>query len=268
MSFPELMLPKRSGPASCWRWGVAVSVGLHGLLIGGLIWLEIQAVTGSAQISLPQSTHIPQVELVAANMGLKPVEPAELITAEPVPIPGLPVAAANLGQFVQTKLQQVIEEQRKVPRSESEHQLDVLAERLQRQIGESTVDSIGSTLRNVMKLPERATEPTPEQPGGEFDPQTLQIYDVQRVTSDSGVEVYRGILIDAQGRRQEIEFSAAEGEELFRVFEMMRRYPLLEKLYRGVMMSVFDQLMQSRPVPARTRQGGQAQGLKPPEIAP
>ena len=54
-------------------------------------------------------------------------------------------------------------------------------------------------------------------------------------------------MLDAHGRTLETPLDAAEGERLFGIFELIKSNPLLERVYRGVVLSLLDKLMKAPP---------------------
>jgi hypothetical protein len=82
---------------------------------------------------------------------------------------------------------------------------------------------------------------------GDFDFDSAQLHDMRREMREDGTFKYTAILLDAEGRTQETEMTATEGESAYKTFELMKQNPLLERLYRGVVMSLLDKVL--RPAP-------------------
>ena len=59
---------------------------------------------------------------------------------------------------------------------------------------------------------------------------------------DSETEARFSVLLDAAGRTRETELTAAEGEQLYKTWELIKANPLLEKVYRGIVMQLLDKL--------------------------
>jgi hypothetical protein len=64
---------------------------------------------------------------------------------------------------------------------------------------------------------------------------------------EDGKFKYTAVLIDSAGRTQETEMNAAEGESAFKTFELIKQNPLLERVYRGVVMSLLDKMLKPGP---------------------
>jgi hypothetical protein len=45
----------------------------------------------------------------------------------------------------------------------------------------------------------------------------------------------------------ESEMTAAEGESAYKTFELIKSNPLLERVYRGVVMSLLDKVLKPNP---------------------
>ena len=108
---------------------------------------------------------------------------------------------------------------------------------------EQSVDEATARLAQLLSAKPRATEPAAEPPPGDFDLHSAQLYDVKRADNGRGGYAYTAILLDAEGRTLDSELTEAEGEQLFRTFELMKANPLLARVYRGVVMSLLDKLL-------------------------
>jgi hypothetical protein len=104
------------------------------------------------------------------------------------------------------------------------------------------VDQIAASLKGWLGTSERATRPADEPVAGDFDFSTAQLHDVRRDDSGDAIR-YTAILLDAAGRTTESELTPAEGESVYRVMQLMKDNPLLERVYRGVVLSLLDKLM-------------------------
>ncbi|WP_254510140.1 hypothetical protein [Anatilimnocola floriformis] len=110
-----------------------------------------------------------------------------------------------------------------------------------------SVEQVSAHLSKLLSTGARATTPSKEPVPGEFDTETAQLHDVRREMLADGTFKYIAILIDAAGRTQEAELPAAEGESAFKTFELIKQNPLLERVYRGVVMSLLDKMLKPTP---------------------
>jgi hypothetical protein len=108
---------------------------------------------------------------------------------------------------------------------------------------EPGVEEAAARLAQLLNAKPRATEPAENPPPGEFDLDSAQLYDIKRAENGRGGFTYAAVLLDAEGRTHESELTEAEGEQLFRTFELMKANPLLARVYRGVVMSLLDKLL-------------------------
>jgi hypothetical protein len=108
---------------------------------------------------------------------------------------------------------------------------------------EESIAAISSQLNKFIGTTARASEPAKEPVPGEFDIDTAQLHDVRREELSGGGFKYTAVLIDSAGRTMDTEMGAAEGESAFKTFELIKQNPLLERVYRGVVMSLLDKVL-------------------------
>lgn len=169
--------------------------------------------------------------------------------------------------IVRRRVDRAIDDARQL---DSRQQLDRLGElsgELNKVSTEESLDQLTTQLQGFLGLKPRATRPTDQPAEGPFDMSTAQIHDVRREELKEGGFKYLAILLDSAGRQMETEIDAETGEQLHRTFELIKTNPLLEKVYRQVVMSLLDKIIQPAgvesagkrpPVPAAT----------PPAVAP
>jgi hypothetical protein len=120
--------------------------------------------------------------------------------------------------------------------------LEELSDQLTIVSTEESVDQVTAALKGWFGTSERATRPADEPVAGEFDFSTAQLHDVLRDDS-VGEARYTAVLLDAAGRTVKSELTAAEGESIYRVMQLMKDNPLLERVYRGIVLSLLDKLI-------------------------
>jgi len=111
---------------------------------------------------------------------------------------------------------------------------------------QESVDQLVQGFQKWMGTKPRATKPAEEPDAGEFDPDSAQLHDVTMATADDGTVTYKMVLVDSAGRQFETDLSAEEGEQLHRVFALIKENPLLERIYRGVVMSLMDKMLETK----------------------
>ncbi|OYP36002.1 hypothetical protein [Rhodopirellula sp. MGV] len=87
---------------------------------------------------------------------------------------------------------------------------------------------------------------------GELDPSTAQIANVTRRQADKGGYAYFAEMVDQQGHRSEVPVSVQEGEKLYETFELIRKYPMMEGVYRSVVMPMLQKLVPDHAPPPVT----------------
>lgn len=96
----------------------------------------------------------------------------------------------------------------------------------------------------------RATQPDESKVHEEFDVATAQVHDISKVTDDLGNIRYLLVMVDAKGVARQVEIDSENGQRLYKTMELIKSNPLLEKVYRNILMGILDQVLkeQSDPV--------------------
>jgi hypothetical protein len=126
--------------------------------------------------------------------------------------------------------------------------LSQLSRKLQETSSPQGVDEIAGFLSGLVGS--RATEPTSGQDDKEFDVATAQIHRVRKESDEAGLVRYIATLIDRNGAAREIELDPKNGEQLYKTMQLIQSNPLLERVYRTVVMGILDQVL-SAPAPLR-----------------
>lgn len=236
-------------------WSLLGSGSLHACVATGLVvqfWWSLNAaslappaprgiVIEGGFLPEPARPEMPAVAIADAV----PTSLSDDASAAPV------VDAAALSAQVRT----AIAEAQQLPVEDQLAQLERRAAELNRVSTAESVERMAQAISGLLGTKPRAEQPVDQpaggKPEGEFDFNTAQLHDVRREMLESGEVRYGTVLVDAQGRRFETEVDAATGEQLLKVFNIMRGNPLLEKVYRRVVMGLLDQLARPvGPVPA------------------
>lgn len=123
-------------------------------------------------------------------------------------------------------------------------ELDELGERLSSLSSQEAVGDIGSVLSRAMKLDERATAPAAQEVERKFETSSAQLHDVRVETDEAtGAERYVATLVDRHGTSIEQEMDAESGKAAYDVMQTIKKYPLLESVYRAVVMKILDRLI-------------------------
>jgi hypothetical protein len=108
---------------------------------------------------------------------------------------------------------------------------------------QQSVAEINAQLSKFLGTGPRASEPAKEPVAGDFDFDTGQLHDMKREMLEDGKFKYTAILVDSAGRKMETEMNAADGGSAYKTFELIKQNPLLERVYRGVVMSLLDKII-------------------------
>jgi molybdopterin converting factor small subunit len=162
--------------------------------------------------------------------------------------------ANGLAEFTRQQLQRARERIADRPSAQQTDELEALARRLGNVSSEQSVEQLTTTLAPWLGIEgTRATEPAAEEIGAPFDPDTAQVSDVLK-HEDNGTVQYFAVLVDAAGRSLETPLDKADGEALYDVFQLMKKFPLLETVYRKTVMGLLDQIIDDQPEPAASPQ--------------
>ncbi len=266
---PQPLLKRR------WRWAKRSSFWLHAILAGAVA-AECLALVA---LPVPQQPQNQQIVLHAPALAEPPQPPPveidafaphaenwlaadaadishlEAAQADPrwtmLPEPDFDERTTEEKDAASSFLSQQV--MREVQKSTAESAEDALARarRLAEQQNkistEESVAEINAFVGKLLDAGERATAPAKEPVAGEFDPDSGQLHDVRREMLEDGTFKYIATLIDAAGRTHETELPAAEGESAFKTFELIKQNPLLERVYRGVVMSLLDKMLKPSP---------------------
>ncbi|MCH5372483.1 MAG: hypothetical protein JJ992_00780 [Planctomycetes bacterium] len=226
--------PKTSVPASPtkYRPAIAVSVLLHLALIGALFCWYVPTPRASNDGKRVASTSSPDAR------GRIEVNPPAIPSPPSVAEPDIPPEQIEASIESQIRSVATLSDERKL--SELEKNLA----RLQGIATEESVRDVTATIAGSLGL-DAGPAPADERPEGAFDSDTAQIQDVKRVRGKSGQWEYTSVLVDAQGRTQEVSLTAAEGETAYHTFEQLKRYPMAEGIYRQLVMPMIQKMIQA-----------------------
>jgi hypothetical protein len=147
------------------------------------------------------------------------------------------------GRMVEQRIRDLMTRQE--PRSDEQKlaQLDKASQRLSRLSSDESLDELASTFRDWLALPPRAVQPVSMAIEGDFDFESAQVHDVRRQVDESGQVTYVTVLLDAAGRTREMELEEDEGKTLYEIMQRVKANPLLEKIYRKILIPLLDRLV-------------------------
>jgi hypothetical protein len=250
-------------------WIASCAVHFTGAIAGFVLalWFTLQpagdamqftelAATASGTVSEPPLVLIQEPNPPTAA-GLAAAEIARL-SADAVPPelqadllhPNQPDPNSPSGKWVAARMLAEIARSEQLSDDEQLARLKSLTGQLNRIATEDSVTEVSGQLASLLGTEDRAKRPAAEPVAGEFDFDTAQVHDVRRIEQGPGQFTYVAILLDAQGRTVESPLTPTEGEQLYKVMELVKSNPLLERIYRGVAMSLLDKLMKPASDPA------------------
>jgi hypothetical protein len=216
------------------RCGWAISSVAHAALVAGLLagtfhpWWAADEAARDARSILVTIAEDRSTEEVA------PTSPEVRIVSDPADV---------TAEMVRDRLEQDIAESQTLPEADKLAKLDVLAERLQEVADEQSLHRLSGTMQTLLGTRPRAAEPAPARPRGEFDFDTAQFHDIQRYPKEPAGFRYVTVLLDSQGRTLEVEVSEQDGQLVYETMQRIKANPLLEQVYRQIVMPLLDELM-------------------------
>lgn len=256
----------------CFRRALLTSgvVHLFGMLAGIVVALWL--------LPLPGLVASRQIELAATHAPPAPKPPLMLLATSPIDPSAAALAEAEIarlsagaippelraelldqarpldpdstaGQWLLAQMRDEIARAERLSPDEQFARLQSLTGQLNRIASEDSVDAVTGRLAGLLGTEDRAQQPAAKAIEGEFDFGTAQVHDVKRSEPRPGQFEYVAILLDAQGRTLETPLSPAEGEQLYKVMELVKANPLLGRIYRGLVMTLLDKVLKPVPQP-------------------
>jgi TolA-binding protein len=170
----------------------------------------------------------------ASGGSSKPPQPEPLLDVSP--------------QQVQASIDSQIEQVEKLSDERMLSELEQNLKRLDSLADEESVKQVTTTIASSIGLDQDQYAPQATPADGPFDSKTAQLQDVTRTRTDAGVWEYESILVDDEGRTMEVPMTAAEGETVYNTFEQMKKYPIAEGIYRGVVMPLIQKMLEAQQV--------------------
>ena len=254
-----------------WRWSAVLHVWLAVAIVVEAIWLPlpffaVQPVAAKPllvveQSEADQSTFEIEVQIEERPWMARDAEDAtyaEVDFEDPrwahiLTEPERRTAGEDLSQaddaasvLISSELMRSIEASGRQADEENLRRLQALSGRLTTVSSEETIDELSGTIGRLVGTTPRASRPQ-ENVAGNFDLSTSQPHDCRKETSLEGKVQYVMVMIDRAGRMQEVAMDEASGEQLYQTMQLIKSNPLLERVYRGVVMGLLDKLLQPTP---------------------
>jgi hypothetical protein len=164
--------------------------------------------------------------------------------ADPQAAQKIPLATSSLP--VQSQI--AMSSSQSLARSANENlaELKSSTQQLEKISSQQSVEQMVQVINGVLGTAARATSPAPETVAGDFDFSTAQFEDVRKVADENGLPTYSAVLVDAAGRTTHAPLTVEEGAQIYQVMQIVKSSPLLESIYRGVLMGYLDKLLKSQ----------------------
>jgi hypothetical protein len=256
--FPTAM-SFRSRP---WRLAWFLSVGLHVTVTGiALSWmlfdplpvestnseLHVDGRWGSASVDSPSTTvEAPSVNVVKVDEDKVDERWADVVDASKTQSILPDPTVSDLSSFVQRQIDRSVTDGQQRSQTENENKLSRLGRRLNETSKPEHIDEMADFLGGL--LGQRRSEPVPENQNSKNDPRpfdvdTAQFHRVRKEVDAAGKTHYIATMIDAQGITTEIELDSETGPQLYKIMKIIESNPLLERVYRKIVMGFLDQTL-------------------------
>ena len=209
------------------RRSVLISVLFHVALLVGLLCWYIPHRSASPPSAAKQS-------VLSGSIGRGPVStPRSLPATSGEDIPAEQIKASLESAMDQTN------------GLSSEQKLSELEKNLRRLNSVSSPESIQDTTDKIAETLGLSSGPTPSSTpaDGMFDTGTAQIHDVTRTRQENGSWAYHTVLVDNEGRTQNVELGEAEGEVTYNTFQQLKKFPMAEGIYRKLVMPMLQSVL-------------------------
>lgn len=213
-----------------WAWSWWLSLLVHMTVISGLfvLWLY--------RVDLPKTTEFESLQIDGGFSQQAVSEIQEVVLETPT------------DRQERSRLLQDVREQMKQAQARGDQEnferLKQLSADLRRNSTTKTVDEMTEFFGGVFG--NRATTPDPQKADQEFDVSTAQMHDISKAIDDQGNARYVLVMIDAKGVSREVEIDNENGQRLYKTMQLIKSNPLLEKVYRNILMGILDQVLKEQ----------------------
>lgn len=231
---PQTVQRRASNTSLCRVCGLLVSFILHVGFVAGLLVTSFRPSWFDAWQSRQQrSIRVTMVEGQAASPPA-PKTPAVRIVTSPSEV---------TAEMVRQRIDEAGKREETISDEDTFERLDELTERLDVVSSTESVDAMAGAMSSLLGTTPRAVQPTEGPVEGEFDSQTAQFHDIRRLATEDGGFEYLTVLLDAEGRTTEVPVDAATGERVYLTLQRIKANPLLEQIYRQIVMPLIDQML-------------------------
>jgi len=180
-------------------------------------------------------------------------------TPPPKPRPPVPasVPADVSDQEIRRSFQSQMESVARLSDDEKQSELEKNLKRLESIADPKSVDDLSGRVAQSLGLDPQQYAPKTPPAEGDFQTETAQLQDVVRRRDPAGDWEYETRLVDADGRQMRVPVSAAEGQQLYETFQLMKQYPMADGIYRSVVMPMIQRMLQAESTMKRMHRSAQ-----------
>lgn len=214
-----------------WTWSWRLSLLLHLAIVSVLLWIWLHG------NPLPKVVTYESLQ-IQSGFSQRAVNTTDEALLE---LPSDRQESSRLLRDIRLQMEQA----RQRGDEDNYQRLKQLSADLRRNSTTKTVDEMSEFFGGVFG--NRATEPDVQKANQEFDVSTAQMHDISKTTDEQGVLRYSVVMVDANGVARQVEIDPENGERLYKTMQLIKSNPLLEKVYRKILMGILDQVLKEQP---------------------
>ena len=213
------------------RRAILISVAFHIVLAAALLFYYLPSPTTSVGSPAPLASTSDRSSEQAAPSTDRPPPPA-------------PIDAVDEQQIRQS-VESQIEQFESIPEERKLSELEKNLQRLEAVSDRESVNEVAATIAGSLGIDAGQYSAKTVPADGAFDHESAQLQDVTRKADKDGSWRYESTMVDSQGRTMTVPMNAAEAETVYATFQQMKKYPLAEGIYRGVVMPLLQKMMEA-----------------------
>lgn len=149
--------------------------------------------------------------------------------------------SAESKTFLQKQIDRSIQSSQKRSSEDNLDRLSQLSRDLRRNSRPQSIDEMAEFLGGLTS--KRVANPVDDSDSRSFEVKTAQLHDVLKSEGTDGQAQYTAVMIDAHGVLRSVDMDAETGKQLYRTMQLIRSNPLLEQVYRKIVMGILDQVL-------------------------
>ena len=162
------------------------------------------------------------------------------------PVEMAPQPAEVSDREIERSIESQIESAERLTDERKLSELEKNLKRLESVADAGSVQEVTTRIAGTLGLDAEQYAEKPSPAEGRFEIDTSQLSDVERTKTESGGWKYVSVMVDAEGREMRVPLTPAEGEQLYETFELMKRYPMADGIYRSVVMPMMQKVLEAQ----------------------